>query len=180
MTCIVGIEHNGGVLIAGDSQTTAGWSAHMKSDQKVFRVGPFAIGLAGSPRMGQLLHYKLIPPPLDDETDLYRYMATEFIDAVRTTLKDGGHAEKLNEKESHDSSFLVGIRDHLFTVQSDYQISRWACEYAAIGCGQDLAVGALHATRTMRSPEKRAQLALEAAAEHSIGVAAPFHFVKAA
>lgn len=52
--------------------------------------------------------------------------------------------------------------------------------YMAVGCGDDLALGVLHATRRGGwEPEDRARLALEAAAYHSGGVCGPFFMVAA-
>lgn len=177
MTCIVGIEYFGGVMLAGDSALTSGWSLEPASCEKVFKVGAFGIGLSGSPRMGQLLRYKLDPPEYPG-TGTAEYMATDFVDAVRKTLQAGGHAEKENEKERHDSSFLVAIHGQLFTVFGDYQATRWAQGFAATGSGQLPALGALHATQDLPNPRQRVTLALEAASEFSGNVGPPFHYLE--
>jgi ATP-dependent protease HslVU (ClpYQ) peptidase subunit len=181
MTCIVGLEHAGKVLIGGDSAGTAGWSQTIRADEKVWRSGEFVYGFTSSFRMGQLLRYGLSLPRLPGEStgaaELVRWMSTEFIDAVRTTLKEGGYAKVENGVET-GGTFLVGWRGSLYYVDSDFQVGCPVTGEAAVGCGGDIAVGALHASRG-RKPRDRVRGALEAAAELSAGVAGPFKVVTA-
>lgn len=171
MTCIVGITHRGTVYLGGDSAGVAGLSITVRADTKVFRVGPFVMGFAGSFRMGQLLHYAFEPPDPGDTKDLDGFMVTTFVDAVRQCLSTGGWLTKTDEQEE-GGFFLVGIRGALFTIESDFQVGRAHDDYVAIGCGADLALGALHATAG-RTPSTRIRAALAAAEHHSAGVAGP-------
>jgi ATP-dependent protease HslVU (ClpYQ) peptidase subunit len=175
MTAIVGLVHGGVVHIGGDSAGVDGWSLTIRADAKVFRNGPYVMGFSGSFRMGQLLRYALAPPEPDGE--LEPFMATTFIDAVRKCLKEGGWASKENEREE-GGVFLVGVHGRLFCVCNDYQVGEAADGYAAVGCGDDLALGALYATaRSRMAPQKRLRLALEAAERFSSGVRGPYAFV---
>lgn len=179
MTCIIGIEHKHGVLIGGDSAGTAGWSQTIRADSKVFTVGDYAMGFTSSFRMGQLLRYKLevASPTREERRDLERFMSTTFIDAVRKTLTTGGFAEKENGQET-GGTFLVGVAGRLFCVEGDYQVGVPSTGYEAVGCGDDLARGSLHTTAQFRfTPRQRAELALDAAAAMSAGVAGPFVFI---
>lgn len=177
MTCIVGIEHNGKVLIGGDSQMTSGYLPRTApKGEKVWITGEIAMGFTGTSRHLQLLRYKFEPPPITE--DLPRYMATDFIEAVRQTLRDGGYLEKENEKESVDGSFLVGIRGSLFEIDVNHAANRNADGWTASGSGRVAALGALHATRHMADAKDRALIALEAAAACDIYVTAPFFFVE--
>jgi ATP-dependent protease HslVU (ClpYQ) peptidase subunit len=177
MTCIVGLRDAGRVIIAGDSAGTAGHQTTIRNDRKVFRNGDYVMGFTTSFRMGQLLAFALDPPKPPKRGDLLGFMVTEFVDSVRDCLKGGGWASKDSETEQ-GGTFLVGIRGHLFTVESDYQVGIPADGYAAVGCGDDLALGALYVTRMSDlTPEERCIAALKAAERHSAGVAAPFHIV---
>ena len=180
MTCCVGIEHDGGVLLGADSAGTAGWSQTIRSDAKAFVNGPFGMAYTSSFRMGQLLRYKLNPPEptKSDLKDLDRFIATTFIDAVRETFNENGYG-KVDSNVERGGSFLVGIAGRLYTIDSDYQFGRAVCGFDSVGCGSDLALGSLHTTsRYSIPPRERAQLALEAAAALSAGVAGPFVFVE--
>ncbi len=174
VTCIVGVQQGGRVVIGGDSAGVAGWSITVRADTKVFRNGEFIMGFTDSFRMGQLLRYSLVPPSPQD-WDLDRFMATDFIAVVRDCLRDGGFARNDSGSES-GGLFLVGIRGHLYRIDSDYQIGRSVDEYYAVGSGDEYACGSLHSTRG-QDPEHRVRLALEAAAHHSSGVCPPFHIV---
>jgi ATP-dependent protease HslVU (ClpYQ) peptidase subunit len=176
VTCIVGIQHEGRVLIGGDSCGAGpGWANKVRAEPKVFRNGPYVMGFTTSFRMGQLLRYALKPPT--PTRDLDRFMVTTFVDAVRTCLKEGGWARKDYEREE-GGQFLVGVTGRLYAIHSDYQVARTARGYDAVGCGQDYALGSLHATGT-GEPRRRIRQALQAAADMSGGVCAPFHVLEA-
>ena len=172
MTCIVGLVDNGNVYIGGDSAGVAGLNLTVRADEKVFRNGPFLMGFTSSFRMGQLLRYAFKPPLHDPEMDVDRYMATVFIDAVRQCLKDGGYAKKTNEEES-GGNFLVGYQGQLFEIDDDYQVAKPLDGYVAVGCGAQIARGAMFASEE-RQPETRVLMALDAAERFSAGVRRPF------
>ncbi|MFD5111451.1 hypothetical protein ACFWNG_03900 [Streptomyces sp. NPDC058391] len=172
MTVIAGLVHKRRVHLAGDSAGVGGYSLTIRTDPKVFVSGPYAMGFTGSFRMGQLLHHSLSAP--HPTGDLHRFMCTTFVDAIRTCLKDGGWAKKDSEQEEA-GTFLVGCLGRLFVVHSDYQIGEGTDGYMAVGCGDDLALGALHATAALNmKPRARLTAALDAAAHHSAGVAGPY------
>jgi hypothetical protein len=176
MTCIIGIEHPGGVLIGGDSAASAEQSIIVRTDAKVFATGPYAIGFTDSYRMGQLLRYKLNPPlpTAEDLDDLDRFMATSFVDAVRHVLMEGGYA-KISENREEGGDFLVGIAGRLYAIEGDFQMGRNAAGYEALGSGRDLALGSLHTSAEFDlTPKDRAQYALSAASEFNTGVSPPF------
>jgi hypothetical protein len=101
-------------------------------------------------------------------------MVTTWTDALRTCLRDGGWARKDSEQEQ-GGTFLVGVSGRLFVVGGDYQIGEPADGYAAVGCGEDLALGALHATTALGlKPRRRLTHALAAAEHHSAGVTGPY------
>ena len=164
--------------LGGDVST---YHVEIRKDPKVFTKGEFIIGYTSSFRMGDLLQYRFVPPPLS-EGSLSEYMRTTFMDAVRTCFKDGGFAQKNNEKES-GGDFIVGVRGRLFIVEDDYQVSEPLDGWAAVGSGTQIARGALFAiqkidhlivTRELE-PCELLVVALEAAAHCSAYVRGPFH-----
>lgn len=178
MTCIVGIEHAGRVYLGADSAGSTGWTLTVRADEKVFKVGPFVMGFTTSFRMGQLLRYNLTvgEPTVGCEDE--RFMATTFIDSVRTTLKGGGYAQ-VHDGQEAGGEFLVGYKGRLYQVCSDYQVGRSVSGYAAVGSGDRVALGALYAT-THLPPDERIQVALDAAEQFSAGVRGPFVMMDAA
>lgn len=174
MTAIVGLVSDGRVLIGGDSAGVAGYNLTVRRDHKVWTAGPYVYGFTTSFRMGQLIRYSFAPPPPPVGEDLERFLATTWINALRETLRQGGWS-RVTEQQEQGGQFLVGTRGRLFTVDGDFQIGEPADGYDAIGCGGEIALGALHATRDVDLfAEDRVLAALRAAAHHSAGVAGPF------
>lgn len=177
MTCIVGVEHEGSVYIAGDSASVdGGFQIFESGTDKVFVNGPMLMGYTTSWRMGQLLRYAVTPPYHDPRHDDMRYLVVDFIDAVRSSFKDKGWLTKESDVES-GGDFLLGYKDRLYRVSSDFQVNPNRCGYGACGCGESYALGALHAIKNSgkkTAPEDVLRRALEAAAFHSAGVIGPF------
>ena len=177
MTAIVGLAQAGSVYVGGDSAGVSGMSLTVRADTKVFRKDRYLFGFTTSFRMGQLIRYSLtLPKP---GGDLDSFMATTFIDAVRDCLKAGGWAAKENDREE-GGTFLVGVRGQLFAVYDDYQVARAADGFAAVGCGDQIALGALYATADLgMGPRRRVRTALAAAERFSAGVRGPNARLKA-
>ena len=132
------------------------------------------MGFTTSFRMGQLLRYRLNPPRRHPADDINQYMVVDFINAVRECLKAGGWASKKEETE-RGGTFLVGYSGQLFTIDSDYQVGQPKDGFAAVGFGEDVALGALFATQGQDDPRERVLTALRAAERFSAGVRGPFH-----
>ena len=176
MTCIVGLVHEGVVYTGGDSAGVGGMSLTVRADEKVFQNGEFLMGFTTSFRMGQLLRYSLKPPRRHPDDDINQYMVVDFINAVRECLKSGGWASKKEDMEQ-GGTFLVGYSGHLFTIYSDYQVGQREDSFAAVGCGEDTALGALFATQGQGDPRDRVLTALRAAERFNAGVRGPFHIL---
>ena len=174
MTCIVGTVHNGKVLIGADSAGSNGYSVSNRKDVKVFKNGDFVIGCTSSFRMIQLLQYQLQPPKRHADTDVMRYMVSEFAEAVRACFKVGGFNRSENSVDS-GGVFLVGYQGRLFRIDSDFQVGESADGFYACGCGEAYALGVMQ-TNTQLDPRARVLKSLETAAYFSCGVRGPFVF----
>jgi ATP-dependent protease HslVU (ClpYQ) peptidase subunit len=175
LTCIIGLETTGGVIIGGDSASSSALEIEKTRVKKVFRRGRFLIGYTTSFRMGQILQYQLeVTKQVDEQSDL-EYLSTTFIDAVRKCLKVGGFRKTENEQEE-GGEFLVGYKDKLYTVYSDFQVNTNADGFAAIGCGASYALGNMWGSSNKR-PEKRIKQALKTAGHFSNRVCGPYHVV---
>ena len=163
------------MFIGGDSIGVGGYDYAIRADPKVFVRDDFAIGYTSSYRMGQLLRFSMVIPPIPENMDLFQYMVTQFIEAVRKCLKEGGYAKKESETES-GGEFLVGVRGRLFKIQSDYQVAETLRPYDAAGCGEQFALSSMFTSR-IKSPKNKIIKAMEAAAEFSVGVKPPYVIV---
>lgn len=177
MTCIVGITDGKTVYMGADSAGVAGYSIYRRLDTKVFVNGDFIIGYTSSFRMGQLLKYSFVPPAIKEGQDIFAFMATDFIETVRSCLKEGGYARTENN-EDVGGIFLVGYKGRLFRIESDFQVGEGMEPHASVGCGEEIALGSLFSTSTEKDPLQRIRIALEAAEEYSAGVRGPFRFCK--
>lgn len=175
MTCIVGLVDSGKIYVGGDSAGVAEHGLTIHADEKVFKKGSMLIGFTSSFRMGQLLRFKLVIPYHKSEMDTYEYMVAEFVEAVRTCLKEGGCSRIENNEES-GGTFLVGYKGELFTIHSDFQVARMMNKYHAVGCGADIAKGSLFSSEGIigMHASDRIRHALRAAETFNAGVRAPF------
>jgi hypothetical protein len=127
----------------------------------------------------------------------FEFLVTIFVDRVRSCLRTGGFAKRKEEQELA-GSFLLGYRGSLYSMDSDYQVARAADGISAVGCGAHIALGALHALNAIAplnlnasneveltfptaepvsstlTPQKRLEIALDAAQRWNSAVRSPF------
>lgn len=174
MTCIAGIAERGTVTIGGDSAAVAteGFSLMVRADEKVFMNDGLLFGFTTSFRMGDILRYQLAVPVRDPDEEPRAYMVRKFIPALRAALRDQGWLSKDKEREA-GGTFLVGCAGRLFVIEDDLQVGEASDGYTAVGCGHELAKGALYATQGQPA-EDRIRTALQAAERHNAAVRGPF------
>jgi hypothetical protein len=175
-TAIVGMVDNGVVYLGGDSLSSEVHSGSVNVTKKVFRNGEFIIGVRGSRRMNQLLHFNFKPPVQKEGQSFEEFIVNDFMDAVRKCFKDGGFAGKNANGQEEGGEFLVGYRGRLFRVMPDYQFMENVDGYDAIGSGAEVAKGSLYSTVGL-PPAARIQTALEAAEKFNISVRRPFFII---
>jgi ATP-dependent protease HslVU (ClpYQ) peptidase subunit len=176
MTCIAAVVEGDRIWMGGDSAFSERWSMSLvaRANQKVFRNGPFLIGVCGSARVLDVLRYTFKPPKQPRGVDVSRYMRSVFIDAVRAAMKDAGVMWKENNLEEIESSVLVGYRGRLFCIEGDFQVGEAIDDFSAVGSGGDVALGALTVTEGVPA-RKRLLAALGAAERYNAGVRRPFY-----
>ena len=178
MTCIVGMidRKSNKVIIGGDSLSSTNFFISSRKDTKVFKKGSFVIGCTSSFRMIQLLRFSLVLPEINGK-DIYEYMCTDFIDAVRECFSKGGFLQKEQTGEEIGGQFLVGYEDRLFIIDNDFQVGETYDEFNSVGCGSDFALGCIYLLRDKNIPiENKIRQALEAAEHFSPFVKQPFIF----
>lgn len=176
MTCIVGYldKKSKKITIGGDSAGIAGLDITIRKDEKVFKVGDFIIGCTSSFRMIQLLRFSFKPPEIKTK-NIYEYMCTDFINAVRECFKDGGYLQKYSDGDEKGGTFLVAYKNRLFRIEDDFQVSESLNGIDAIGCGADYALGSLHILLKQNlTPKEKVLKSLETASLFSAGVSKPF------
>jgi ATP-dependent protease HslVU (ClpYQ) peptidase subunit len=189
MTCIVGIidRKNRGVIIGGDSAGSDGHVNTPRKDEKVFRIDDFIFGATTSFRMLQLIRYSFVPPKPDQKIgfgtakmseDIFRFMCTDFVDALRHCFKKGGFLGQANGVE-FGGGFIVAYKDRLFSIDRDFQVAESLEEFTSVGAGEYFALAAMKALteNTELSPILIARKALEVTAHYSTVVRQPFNFI---
>ncbi len=177
MTCIVGLIENNKIYIGADSLGSADYNCTTRKDSKVFVKNDFIIGYTSSFRMGQLIRYNFTPSKIYDDQDVFEYMVINFISDLRMCLKNGGYTKIESNKET-GGIFIVGYKNRLFSIHSDFQVGESMHSFESVGCGYALALGSLYTTQgnpyKKDNAKKRIITALEAAQEFSNGVRQPF------
>jgi ATP-dependent protease HslVU (ClpYQ) peptidase subunit len=173
MSCIVGIVEKDHVVIGGDSAASIGTSITTIKDPKVFKVGSWLFGCAGSFRFMQLMKYSFKPPKLATK-EIHRYLCTEFVTEIMNLCETGGINKIENGKFG---SMLIGYNNRLFELDSDMQIMENINGISSIGSGSDIALGSLYTSIGVNA-HQRCLKALEASDFYCTGVSKPFTILR--
>lgn len=185
MTAIVAIanEDQGSVWMGGDSHSAdpSIGRNQVRNDPKVWKFGPFVMGISGSVRQAQIMQYHFTPK--DPGEDVMKYMVTKFVPELRDVLGKGQLAE--DEPESPlPGGVLVGVRGHVYEIQADYQVVDNADSFWSIGAASEYCLGALHALiytsdcTTFAAPKVAIAIALGAASKYSMFASEPYTMVE--
>lgn len=182
MTCVVGLRTEDDVYIAVDSIAVENWNKIIRKDKKMFFKNGFLFGFAESFRAGQLLQFVLeMPEYKENEKDVFEYLCVDFVLALRTCYAQHGFQRKFEEGEEKGSLAMIGYKNRLFVLESDFQIEESFSNYNAIGVGKNMALGALCALEQVNSnlnPREKLEIALVASEQWSCAVAPPFYVSK--
>ena len=141
MTCIVGIVDSikKEVIIASDSIGSNDNAIKHRKDKKVFKLDEFIIGATTSYRMIQLMQFSFSPPPIEKQ-DPYEYLCTKFTNALIQCFEDNLYSRNY-DGQIEGGEFLIGYKDRLFHVYSDFSVSECQTPYDACGAGEEYALG---------------------------------------
>lgn len=187
MTCIVALIHENKVFLGGDAAASDKDTGliFQRTDPKVFKVGQYGIGFIDSFRMGQILQYNWAPPiykPTSGYRNLDKFMRTKFVDSIKEVFKDSGYGNFGPAGSDGDEGgiFIIAVQGagRIFTMDSDFHIGEADVQYMAEGSGQELALGSLFTSGTIKTPRKRVRLALEAAEKFNMTVRRPFTIIE--
>jgi ATP-dependent protease HslVU (ClpYQ) peptidase subunit len=179
MTCVIGMLGNDDeVWMGADSLGGTTYTHEIRKDSKIFINGDYLIGFTSSFRMGQLLMYGKLPAVGKTKNkNMFKFMVTKFIPAVRKILKNGGYLT-ISENLETGGDFLVGVNGHIFRIAEDLQVQESVCEIVACGCGEDLALSSMKTMESLdvkMSCEEKIRRALNITCQISSHVKPPFH-----
>lgn len=179
MTCIAGFIENksGKVFIGGDSAGVGGYSLSIRKQPKVFRVDEFIFGYTSSFRMGQIIEHYFSTPEKTEGMDDFAYMVKRVVPHIKSLFRDHGYGTE-KDGEFIGGVFLIGYNSRLYEIQSDFQVGENISMVNGVGCGDDLAMGAMSALEDSGLSGKDIVMkALKIAESMSAGVRGPFHIV---
>lgn len=157
MTTILAVQRKNGFTIAADRQVTADERPYFHKDvKKITQVDGYTLAGAGVSRYCDIIQYGWQPPKYDG-TDLYLFMVSQFIPALRKAHEETGYVLK----DDDSFSFIVGLRGQLFYVAEDYSVLRSNKGIYGIGTGSSYAIGAYEAGASVEQ-------ALKIAIKHDI------------
>lgn len=181
MTAIVGLVDGDRVWLGADSLGVSGCLGTPRPPEiaKIGRVGEMLIGHSGDVRPAQIALHLLEIPEHPDGLGVVPYLVRHFVPALRGAFSAHGQpTDRPPDQGGPNWSLVLGYRGGLYVVECDFNVTTSARGYYASGCGREFALGSLHTTRPygdrFYGAETRVRLALEAAAELDVYVAAPF------
>lgn len=188
MTCIVALSVGNKVYLGGDSAASDEKSGLILQvhDPKVFKVGQYGVGFVDSFRMGQILQYNWNPPvykPTKGFKNLDKFMRTKFVQSVKESYQEHGYGRfgtSAPEDGDEGGIIIIAVQNtgRIFIMDVDFHVSEVDVSYLAEGSGQQVALGSLYSTASVKTPRKRVRMALEAAQKFVMSVRGPFTIIE--
>ena len=190
MTTIIAVKSENRVYMGCDSlfMDMGSFEPVKRTQSKLIIKDELIIGMAGSSgcKMFQVIKSKLhlsTTKKIKSE-DLLDYMVNEFCDKYYEVMK----AERLlvldedtKELDASPAIMLIGIRDRIFHVGEDFDVSEIDMPFYSIGSGSSYALGSLNATLSLcqkeLSVEDSVLFALKASEKFVQSVKGPFQLV---
>jgi ATP-dependent protease HslVU (ClpYQ) peptidase subunit len=183
MTIILAIEHQNKLYFGGDRYcgNPDNNSIDLCDTPKVYAVGNVLIGICGSVKCEQILEACAKKHFTKRKNITRDWIQNSFCEILqkemerRNVLVEAADGQKLMPD---DSSFLIGVKNEIIVLLSDFSIFRSNNKFAALGIGADSAKGALHALSEFdMDPREKILLALRASEQCCDKVRAPFDVI---
>jgi ATP-dependent protease HslVU (ClpYQ) peptidase subunit len=173
MTTIVAVCKNGNVTMGADSQVTDSSRPNMHPKmEKITKNNGWLIAGAGDVQPCDIMQYIFVPPvpTVKERENLYKFMITKFVPAMRECLEENGWKPDPNDKES-GFDMLFAFDGEVFDIGDDFSVLLNGEGIYGIGNGSQFAIGALNAGASVEK-------SLEIAANNDVYTSGPFQIVK--
>lgn len=174
MTCIAVVrdELNNKIYMAGDRGASDDGTILALSSPKVWKLGPYLIGYAGS-MDGERIRYNF-NPYVPDIKDTDKFMQTKFIKQLRAFYNDFW----VDTSKDGDLGLIIAVRGQIYEHSSgDMSLSKYTLPYLAMGSGAEYAYGYLNATEKTKDARKRVVGAVNSAIKFSPSCMGPVDVV---
>ena len=173
MTTIVATCKNGNVVMGADAQVSDGArpNRHPKME-KITKNNGWLIAGSGDSQPCDVIQHIFIPPvpSAKERENLYKFMITKFVPAMRECLDENGYKPDPNDKEQ-SFSMLFAFDGEVFDIGDDFSVMLNSDGIYGVGNGSQFAIGALYAGTSVEK-------ALEIASNNDIYTSGPFQIVK--
>ena len=174
MTCIAVVrdEINNKIYMAGDRGASDDGTILALTAPKVWKLGPYLIGYAGS-MDGERLRYNF-NPYVPDIKDTDKFMQTKFIKQLRQFYSDWW----VDTSKDADFGLIIAVRGEIYEHSAaDMSLSKYSLPYLAMGSGAEYAYGYLNATEKTKDARKRVVGAVNSAIKFSPSCMGPVDVV---
>ncbi len=158
MTCIAVVRQDGIVYMAGDRGASDDGTILPLSAPKVWKIGPYLIGYAGS-MDGERIRYNF-KPTAPNIKDIDKFMQTKFVKELREFYNEFW----VDTSKDGDLGLIIVINGEIYEHSSaDMSLSKYMLPYLTMGSGAEYAYGSLFSTEKEKSGKQRVITAVEAA-----------------
>ena len=174
MTCIAVVRHEDKVYMAGDRGASDDGTILSLDAPKVWKIGPYLIGYAGS-MDGERIRYNF-KPSVPNIKDIDKFMQTRFIKELREFYNEFW----VDTSKDGDLGLIVCVRGQIYEHSSaDMSLSKYTLPYLAMGSGAEYAYGVLYATDKQKNARNRVVQAVNAAIKFNPSCMGPVDVVSA-
>jgi len=158
MTCLAVVRKENKIYMAADRGASDDDTILTLSTPKIWKLGPYLIGYAGS-MDGERIRYNF-NPYVPDIKNLDKFMQTKFIKQLRTFYNDWW----VDTSKDADLGLIICIKGQIYEHNAiDMSLSKYTLDYLAMGTGSQYAYGYLAATENIKDSRKRVVGAVNAA-----------------
>lgn len=150
MTIIVAAYTAHGVVMAADSQTSAGWQKLQQEVPKLWMDGDLAFGATGTTRGAQVLKYHTDWPSWNPDHDPIRtgdqwesWLVRRVVPAMHEACGNHGALKDSEGVKTMDAAILLCTSDNIAEICTDGAVVIEHCGRMAIGSGFAEALGRL-------------------------------------
>lgn len=172
MTCIAVVRQDNKIFMAGDRGASDDDTILTLSSPKVWKLGPYLIGYAGT-LDGERIRYNF-NPYVPDIKDTDKFMQTKFIKQLRQFYNDWW----VDTSKDADLGLIICVRGQIYEHNAvDMSLTKYTGDFLAMGSGAQYAYGHLDATQKITDARKRVVGAVNSAIKFSPTCAGPVDVV---
>ncbi len=175
MTCIAVVRDaaTNKIYMAGDRGVSDDNTINVCSSPKVWKKEGYLFGYAGS-MDGDRIKHLFVPPTPEPRVNIDKFMYSTFLKALRKFYEEWW----VGVSPSSDFGLIICVKGKIYEHNAaDMSLTQYDQDYLAMGSGGDLALGSLYSTKLYKDGRKRANMAVQAAINHSTSCKGPIDIV---